>query len=360
MAGKVKKGPATQRQRGRPDGESSQPTCGQLLRRYRSLAGLTQEELAERCGYSANYIGKLERDERRPPPAALDFLSRALDLGQQERAALDGARARRTEPDLPQQLVGRDEEIAEVRRELAGSGLPVLLFAGEPGIGKTRLLDEAAARAAQTGWRVIRGGCQRRTADPYAPLSGALADALQSLPAEDREDVIRQAGQLDLLLPELALAGPETPAGGRISSFSEASIGADQRRRLLYAAVDRCLRAVAGEAGVVLVLDDLHWAGPDAFDLLRAVVPASRTLPVQVIGAYRDSERAADAHLQEFVADLARDSQVQVVKLEPLLDADAERLLTDANSGRHYTADGGTGDRTTSRRRPVFSRQLPG
>ena len=60
------------------------------------MAGLTQEELAERCGYSANYIGKLERDERRPPPAALDFLARALDLGQEERAALDGARVRRT------------------------------------------------------------------------------------------------------------------------------------------------------------------------------------------------------------------------------------------------------------------------
>ena len=38
------------------------PTCGQLLRRYRSAAGLTQEELADRAGYSANYIGKLERD----------------------------------------------------------------------------------------------------------------------------------------------------------------------------------------------------------------------------------------------------------------------------------------------------------
>ena len=103
----------------------------------------------------------------------------------------------------------------------------------------------------------------------------------------------------------------------------------DQRRRLLYAAVDRCLRAVAGEAGVLLVLDDLQWAGPDAFDLLRAVVPASGRCRCRLIGAYRDSERAADAHLQEFVADLARDSQVQVLRLGPLPDADAERLVTD-------------------------------
>ena len=71
-----------------------------------------------------------------------------------------------------QQLVGRDQEIAEIRRRLAGSGPPVLLFAGEPGIGKTRLLDEAAARAAQTGWRVMRGGCQRRAADPTPRSAG--------------------------------------------------------------------------------------------------------------------------------------------------------------------------------------------
>jgi tetratricopeptide (TPR) repeat protein/transcriptional regulator with XRE-family HTH domain len=307
-----------------------QPTCGQLLRRYRALARLTQEELAERCGYSANYIGKLERDERKPPAAALDVLARALELGPQDRAALDGARVRQGARDLPpHHLVGRDKEIAEIRGRVAGIGPPVMLFAGEPGIGKTRLLDEAATRAAQSAWRVVRGGCQRRAADLYAPLSGAVADALQSLPVGDREDVIRQAGQLDLLLPELALAGPQPPSGERTPGWSDASIASDQRRRLLYAAVDRCLRAVAGEAGVLLVLDDLQWAGPDAFDLLRAVVPAAGSTPVQLIGAYRDSERATDAHLQEFVADLARDSQVQVLRLGPLPDADAERLVTD-------------------------------
>jgi hypothetical protein len=62
----VSRGPATHDKEGAAYGAG--PTCGQLLRRFRSSAGLTQEELAERCGYSANYIGKLERARSMPFP----------------------------------------------------------------------------------------------------------------------------------------------------------------------------------------------------------------------------------------------------------------------------------------------------
>ena len=211
-----------------------------------ALAGLTQEELAERCGYSANYIGKLERDERLPPPAALECLAATLELEQVDRALLGASRERRAAPGgQVRPPVGRDREVAVIRRFLAESGSPVLLFAGEPGIGKTRLLDEAAAGAAQITRRVVRGGCQRRAVDPYAPISGAVADALARLSARHREDVIRQAGQLELLLPELALSGP-AGARDRSSSWSDAAIGPEQRRRLLFAAVNRCLRGRRG------------------------------------------------------------------------------------------------------------------
>ncbi|MGB6581321.1 MAG: helix-turn-helix transcriptional regulator, partial [Streptosporangiaceae bacterium] len=70
-------------------------TCGQLLQRYRMLAGLTQEELAERAGYSGNYIGKLEQDQRELPAAAADRLAAVLGLADQDRGALRAARERR-------------------------------------------------------------------------------------------------------------------------------------------------------------------------------------------------------------------------------------------------------------------------
>jgi tetratricopeptide (TPR) repeat protein/transcriptional regulator with XRE-family HTH domain len=299
------------------------PTCGQLLQRYRVLAGLTQEELAERAGYSGNYIGKLEQDQRELPAAAADRLATVLGLADQDRAALRAARERRQGGrGLPARLLaGRDAEMAQIRQFLAGAGPPVLLLAGEPGMGKTRLLEEAASRGAGGGWGVVRGGCLRRAQDAYAPLSGALDDALQQLPTGQRAEALRQAGRVDLLLPELALPGGPGPGEGR----GPAGVQPEQQRRLLVSSAGRLLRAVAGPAGTLLVLDDLHWAGPDAVDLLAALLAVAGAPPLRVIGAYRDSE--TPARLDEFVADLARASLVRVLPLGPLTDADAERLL---------------------------------
>src|SRR5215470_1335663 len=299
------------------------PTCGQLLQRYRVLAGLTQEELAERAGYSGNYIGKLEQDQRELPAAAADRLAAVLGLADQDRAALRAARERRQgSRELPARLLaGRDAEMAQIRQLLAGAGPPVLLLAGEPGMGKTRLLEEAASRAAGGGWGVARGGCLRRAHDAYAPLSGALEDALARLPTGQRAEALRQAGRVDLLLPELAPPGGPGPAEGGAA----AGIQPEQQRRLLVSSAGRLVRAVAGPAGTLLILDDLHWAGPDAVDLLAALLAAAGSPPLRVIGAYRDSETSA--RLDEFAADLARASRVRVLPLGPLTDADAGRLL---------------------------------
>ena len=132
---------------------------------------------------------------------------------------------------------------------------------------------------------------------------------------------MRQAGRVDLLLPELAPPDWPDPAEGG----APAGVQPEQQRRLLVSSVGRLLHALAGPAGTLLVLDDLHWAGPDAVDLLAALLAAAGSPTLRVIGAYRDSE--ASARLDECVADLARASLVRVLPLGPLTDADAGRLL---------------------------------
>ncbi len=131
---------------------------GEALKRYRLAAGLTQEELAERSQMSVRGLVYLERGERHPHRETVQRLAAALRLEPEARAAFLAAappapgRTRGAAIDVSAApfvpFVGRARELALVGRHLAGEGPPVLFVAGEPGIGKTRLLREAAVHAA--------------------------------------------------------------------------------------------------------------------------------------------------------------------------------------------------------------------
>ena len=134
---------------------------GTRLRRLREAAGLTQEELALRSGVSAKAISTLERGERkRPYPHTIRSLADALDLSENERAALFVAVPKRgsvdapvgpalaTESNLPipsTSLLGRERELAEIRTFLQEARL--LTLTGTGGVGKTRLAIEATRDA---------------------------------------------------------------------------------------------------------------------------------------------------------------------------------------------------------------------
>jgi transcriptional regulator with XRE-family HTH domain len=311
---------------------------GALLQRYRRAVGLTQEELAERASLSARAIAALEQGVNQTPhKETLRLLAEALALSPQQQAALESAARRPASgrilpsgPPVQQEtaarvpLIGRAGELALVERHLAGSPEesppPVLLLAGEPGIGKTRLLHDVAGRAAGAGWTVLRGGCQRRGGqEPYAPLPEALERYLEGQTPAQRRAVLRGCAWLVRLLPELA-AGPIEP-------LPLWTVSPAQERRLMCRSVATFLANVAGPAGTLLVLDDLQWAGPDALDLLALLLRTANAL-VRVVGAYRDSEREADDPLAVALADLAHAGLVHQHTLAPLAPEAVGQLLT--------------------------------
>src|SRR5690242_4314206 len=136
---------------------------GELLRRYRAAAGLSQEELAERAGLSARGIADLERGARSTPyPQTVRKLVAALQLAEDDRALLLAAAAQRRGQsagpgavgnlELHHQraiplpisgLVGRERECAEIRSRLVDR--PLVTLAGIGGVGKTRLALAVAA-----------------------------------------------------------------------------------------------------------------------------------------------------------------------------------------------------------------------
>jgi transcriptional regulator with XRE-family HTH domain/tetratricopeptide (TPR) repeat protein len=336
-------------------------TFADLLRRHRLAAGLSQDALAVRAGLSRTGVSELERGlKRRPHQDTVERLADALGLeahahahflaAARERqrtfdpleadqqaplhasasASLSAARLRT--PQTP--LVGRRRELTLLGRHLTilenQEPQPLLLLAGEPGIGKSRLLAEAATLARAAGWRVLAGGCTRRSGqEPFDPFTGTLARALCAISLAQQRQELLGCGWLVRLLPELV----ETA----VVPAPNWTLPPEQERRLMFAAVARYLANAAGPAGTLVLLDDLQWAGADALDLLGSLVHGatlpqaeaqSPQAPVRIVGAYRSTEVYGQHPLAALLADLARDGWVQQVQVGPLAEPEARELLT--------------------------------
>jgi transcriptional regulator with XRE-family HTH domain/tetratricopeptide (TPR) repeat protein len=325
-------------------------SVGELVRRHRLSAGLSQAALAERAGLSLRGVSDIERGViSAPHQDTLERLADALALATADRDALQVAARGQFiltdagPPDLfagasslQPALVGRMHELAVVETHLAAPVTPLLLFSGEPGIGKSRLLAEVATRAATQGWRVIAGGCTRRSGQaPYEPVAGALARAVRITPPARLRLELQGCGWLVRLLPEL-LETQVVPA-------PTWTLPPEQERRLLFSAIARYLANVAGPAGTLLLLDDLQWADGDALAVLETLVREAAesvgSAPLRLLGAYRSTEVRPQDPLGRLLADLAHDSRVTRQILSPLTEAEAEALLaqvwSDAVPGEH-------------------------
>ncbi|HUS31963.1 MAG TPA: AAA family ATPase, partial [Kofleriaceae bacterium] len=169
-------------------------------------------------------------------------------------------------------LVGRDREIAVVDGALAqlaeGRGA-VALVSGEPGIGKTRLVSEAATRAATRGARVAWGRCWEAGGAPaFWPWYEAL-------------------GGLGLRFPDAATIAASDPAQARFALFR------DVAAELARAAV---------RSPLVLVLEDLHAADQSSVLLLEFLATQLRAAPIMVLGTYRDLEASLRAEVGDVIA----------------------------------------------------------
>jgi predicted ATPase/DNA-binding XRE family transcriptional regulator len=324
---------------------------GMLLKRYRRAANLTQEMLAERAGYSTTYLSKLERGERQPLALTVVALAEALDLPPKERATLEEAARRAPVPQLTDllsqtstaeaedtlpPLIGRAHELARLKQHLAGEGPSVLLLVGELGIGKTRLLKEAARLGQAGGWQVLVGGCHPSSnQEPYAPVVEALGQFLRQRALVDQQGVPEEYSWLARLFPELVAEGQLTPPPW--------SLAPDQERRLLFATVGRFLAQVAGPVGTLLALDDLHWAGEDALDLLTSLVRPGGAASVRILGAYRQTEVHAHDPLANWLAELARLNVVEPLRIDALPPEEAaallHTLLADRNAERRQALE---------------------
>jgi len=195
-------------------------------------------------------------------------------------------------------FVGRQHELGEigaaVSAALAGRG-KVLCLSGEPGIGKTRLADEAAIHAASRGMRVHWGRCFEDGGAPaYWPwiqvLRRVIADARSQYSRTLPADIVR-------MLPELGAEAPRPETGDP-----------EQLRFRLFDAVARLLRDSASVKPMMLVLDDLHEADLASLQLLKFVARVAHDANLIIVGTYRDAEMRHSPERAAIVPDILRDA----------------------------------------------------
>lgn len=227
-------------------------------------------------------------------------------------------------------LVGRERELAALRTEmeigLSGEGR-VLLLAGEPGIGKTRTAEELASDAAARGAQVLWGRChEAEWTPPYWLWVQILRAYAQGSDADDvRADLGDGASDVAHLVPDIAGRLPDLPPPSPLPP--------EQARFRLFDSVASCFRRGAARRPLLLVLDDLHWADAPSLLLLEFLVREIRSVPVVVLGTYRDIEVGRQHPLARTLAELHRDRRSPRVLLRGLSEPDVARIV-EAQSGR--------------------------
>lgn len=217
-------------------------------------------------------------------------------------------------------LIGRHAEVARLERALdaVGDGGPVvLLVAGEAGVGKTRLLQELAARARSRRFRVAMGRCVDggETAWPLAPLREIVGGLVDELDGETLDLVIGSArGVLAGLVPEL---------GGEMAPDS--TVSTDRLCQLVVAMIQRLTQ----RGPLVLIFEDLHWADATTLTLVALFARVGRLGPVLVVGSFRSDELHRRHPLRPVVAELGRGDRCERIDLRPF-DAKGTAELVDA------------------------------
>ena len=212
------------------------------------------------------------------------------------------------------------DALAGVLADVRSTGRRPALVAGEPGIGKTRLVSEFARKAHAAGTLVLAGRCDNGLDLPYQPFVEALEHLVDNAPIELLESHVAEHGDsIARLVPALASRVTGTPSRG-----SERS---EPDRYVLFRAIERLLAAVCERGPVVLVLEDLHWAEIATVSLLRRLLTSPTGPPLMLVGTYRAKELASDHPLRELLADLHREQQVLRLELDGLQTRDVATLV---------------------------------
>ena len=238
-----------------------------------------------------------------------------------------------TAPTLPppglltySRLVGRTAELEQLTNaydEMVSGRTRLMMVVGEPGIGKSRLVEELAVYASVRGATVCWGHCyEGELGMPYLPFIEAFRSYVRERSDEQlRAELSTGAPEVATLVSELRLRFADLPASPPLDG--------DAERMRLFEGVCAFVRNAAADDPLVLLLDDLHWADKPSLLMLQYMVRRLRRDRVLIVGTYRDIELDRTHPLADAVASLRHEHLYDRVLLRGL-SADEVKALIDA------------------------------
>jgi DNA-binding SARP family transcriptional activator/class 3 adenylate cyclase/tetratricopeptide (TPR) repeat protein len=227
--------------------------------------------------------------------------------------------------------VGRDGELDQLREALdvaRGGERRLVLVIGEPGVGKTALLEAFLAEAEAAGELLVaRGLCveQRGPAEPYLPILDALGRLCGGERGAEVVPVLQHRG------PTWLAQMPWHLPAAELDALHVSVLGATRDRMLRE--LGEALDAVAGLAPLALVLEDLQWSDLATVDALAWVARREGAAPLLLLGTVARLEGSEPADAVLALADELRVRRRSVeIPLEGL-DADALGELVAARIG---------------------------
>jgi eukaryotic-like serine/threonine-protein kinase len=275
----------------------------------------------------------LAKSPRDRPPRATDLAQAAAQaLGGREARPRTGApstapaqptAARRTRPSRP--VVGRlleSEDLVSLLDDATAGVGGVATLSGEAGIGKTTLARQLSTLAEQRGIPAVWGvGVSAEAARPFWHWIQVVRGIAARREGPEIFKTLGAAGAwLDAIVPDLEGATP-TPRGGG----GRSQIGAEEGRFHLYDALLRLLEIAAERSGLVVVLDDLHFADEASLLALSYISRAVADKPILIVCTHRDVELEESRRDAAPFSELVRPTLGIVLKGLPA--ADVRRMI---------------------------------
>jgi len=199
-------------------------------------------------------------------------------------------------PVLCRPFIGRREELAYLRERRIDAGSShgaLVLIAGDAGVGKSRLIAEFCATLTALRWRIGEGPCHEDGGRPYGPVLDALA-------------------RLDGAPAELA------PAASKTEQFDA-----------IYARV----AAIAARNGVVLIIEDIHWADAATLDVLAYLAGCVQRSRIVILASFRPDALHPDHPATRSIAKIARVTHAGRIDLHPLEGVELRTFIDEALNG---------------------------